>query len=229
MPGRRLILLAVLLTGAELRASVVRVQPASQGRSGPITVSWDVPHGFDESELLVEVEGGPRVRLTGEIHGRSPQVTVTLPRLAGRARFVVRAGREAGEADEDRDEDAEEESRERDVAWSESFGLDELPMSPVVPVRAASTRPLPGIDMEWWAEAPARGKEGPGSGISEPRAAAPIDGSPAPALGSSRPDSRPPVSSSSLPDPARRTSRRPTSVPLPESPPFSGAATPLRN
>ncbi len=225
MPGRRLILLAALLAGMDLRASLVRVEPASPGRSGPITVSWELPRGFDESELLVEIQGGPRVRLTGEIEGRSPQVTVTLPRLAGRARFVVRAGREHGS-----DEDEESESHERDVAWSESFTLDdEPPTSRVVPVRAASTRSLPGSDMEWWAEPPSSGKEGPGCGISESQAGAAIEGDPAPALETSRQDSPPPVASSRVPDPARHPARRPAATPPPESPPFPGAATPLRN
>lgn len=222
MLGRRLVLLAGLLAGAQVRAAVVRIESLPHDRTGQITVSWDLPDGFDESELLVEVEGGPRVRLTGEIRGRNPRVNLSLPPLAGRARFVVRAGRD----------DEERERRglaEQDIAFSESFPLGELPTSPRAPVRAAASRPASGHEMEWWSELPAHTMEGPVVGFSAPCV---TDGAirqvHVPALRSPRPDS-PAVTSSRLEARSGGSSPPSGSSLRLLLRPFSGARAPLRN
>lgn len=210
-------LLCAPIAGAE---SVVVEQGARDAASG-ITVSWHLPPGFEESELLLEIEGGPRVRLTGELRGRHPRAVVNLPALAGSARFVVRAGRKP----EDRGSDHEE----IDVAASGSFALAGLPTTGRAPVRAAATRPVPGAAMEWWAEAFGRPAEGPSPTLAGPVLARDAEEPPAaPALPSSRPVPAVPTSE------AAAGPGDPSSVAAlafrrgPREKVFTGAATPLR-
>ncbi len=218
----RRLLLAGLLAASQADAAGVRVEPLASDRHARFAVSWELPPGFDESELLLEIEGGPRVRLTGEIRSRSPRVDVDLPRLAGRARFVVRAGRDGDDV----------EGRglaEREVAVSESFALVAVTTSARTPVRAAASRPVPGGEMEWWSDPPRRGLEGPGAGLSASRVAD----------GALDPD-RLHIKKRRRPVPPVRSTRFSTALaPLPERVagparlprprPFSGAAVPLRN
>lgn len=219
----RSLLLAGLLAAGPARAEREPVDVRPLDREGRFSVSWELPPGFDESELLVEIEAGPRVRLSGEIRSRSPRVDVVLPRLAGRARFVVRAGR-------DEDEPGPRGLAERDVAFSESFSLAAIPASQArTPVRAAASRPAPGHEMEWWSEPPAAGLEGPGAGLSASRVAGR-------ALDPDRlhiKKRRRPASPFSTATPSRPRSRHPLRLTLPSRPPgsrpFSGAAVPLRN
>jgi hypothetical protein len=153
-------LLVALLAALPSMAIEVRVEPVAAGPSGEFLVSWDLPPGFEESELLLAVEGGPRVRLTDELWNRNPRVRVVLPALAGMARFVVRAGRDSS--------GAKLQAEERDIAFSPAFLLPNLTNSGRVPVRSASTRPLPGAEMEWWADRPATPVEGPAPGLRRP-------------------------------------------------------------
>jgi hypothetical protein len=217
-----LTLLATLLPAPGVGAEGVVVETRTDASVSGITVSWHLPPGFEESELLLEVEGGPRVRLTDELRGRHPRVVVVLPALAGSARFVVRAGRE--------DEDRGGKHREVDVARSESFALAGLPTTGRVPVRAAATRPVPGAAMEWWAEATGRSVEGP-SPFLEGRVPAVDTATPpaAPALPSSRPGA------AASPTEAAEGLREGTpAAPLTTESgtrgrAFPGATTPLRN
>lgn len=223
MLGCRRLLLAVLLAGSRVDAADVRFEELPLDRETRYSVAWTLPAGFDESELLLEIAGGPRVRLTDEIRSRSPRVEVVLPRLTGRARFVVRAGRDGGGA-EDRG------LAERDVAFSESFALAAIPAASArPPVRAAASRPARGHEMEWWSEAPARGIEGPCGGLSAARVAG----------GGLDPDHlqieerrRQPLPASSTSSSVARA-RHPVRVTRPSrapfARPFSGAAAPLRN
>ncbi len=211
-------LLCAPIAGAE---SIVVEQGGHDSASG-ITVSWYLPPGFEESELLLEIEGGPRVRLTGELRGRHPRAVVNLPALAGSARFVVRAGRNT----EDRGPDREE----VDVAASGSFALTGLPTTGRAPVRAAATRPVPGAAMEWWAEASGRPVEGPSPALAGPVLAGDAEEPPdAPALPSSRPVPAVPTREEAAgpgdPSPAAALAVRRG----PRERVFPGAATPLRN
>jgi hypothetical protein len=148
---------------------------------------------------------------------------VVLPALAGKARLLVRAGR--------KDETRSGKHREIDIARSESFALAGLPSTGRVPVRAATTRPVPGATMEWWAEAPGRSVEGPSPSLEgRPVAAASAEGSQAtPALPSSRPV---PVAS-----PSEAASSTPEGTPTEpfttandaRERAFHGAPVPLRN
>lgn len=218
-----LALLATLLPATSVAAEGVVVETQGTPASSGITVSWHLPPGYDESELLLEVEGGPRVRLTPELDGRAPRVVVVLPVLAGTARFVVRAGRENDRRNGRREE--------VDVAASETFSLSGLATAGQFPVRAAATRPVPGAVMEWWAEAPGRPVEGPEpsrTGPSAPTVTA--EGTRAdPALPSSRPVSGLPADE----DRAAPGEGPPTAPPAPQAGPragaFPGATTPLRN
>lgn len=217
-----LTLLATLLLAPGAGAEGVVVETRTDASVSGITVSWQLPPGFEESELLLEVEGGPRVRLTDELRGRHPRVVVVLPALAGSARFVVRAGRE--------DEDRGGKHREVDVARSERFALAGLPTTGRVPVRAAATRPVPGATMEWWAEAAGRSVEGP-SPFLDGRVPAVDTATPpaAPALPSSRPGAAasPTEATAGLGDGTPAAPLTTGSRALGRA--FPGATTPLRN
>jgi hypothetical protein len=222
MLGRRLVLWIGLLLGTQVHGAGVRIESGPHDRTGRATVSWDLPAGFDESELLVEIEGGPRVRLTGEIRSRNPRVDVALPRLSGRARFVIRAGRDIEEIDRRGLE-------ERDVSYSEAFTLGEIRTSPRSPVRAASTRPTAGHETEWWSESPTRRIEGPAAGMSASRLSrGAIGPDPLPLLRGPRPESQ---AASSVSSAARLQHPSRTSWPAEPlgSGRFSGTAVPLRN
>ena len=215
-------LLTILLGAPNAGAEGVAVEQSVSDPASGITVTWHLPPGFEESELLLEIEGGPRVRLTDELRGRHPRVVVTLPALAGSARFVVRAGRDADERGAKR--------REIDVATSATFALAGLPTTGRSPVWAAATRPIPGAAMEWWADASGRPVEGPSPARAGPVVAEDAEEPlAAPALPSSRPV--PAVSASEAAagpgdpsPPAALAARR-----GPRERAFTGAATPLRN
>ena len=138
---RPLVLLAALPIAAPAAARGIVVEPARIVPGATVAVSWEVPPGCEESELLIEVEGGPRVRLTDERRERSPRVVVRIPALAGTARLLVRGG---GEGPEGR-------HRETDLLVSERFVLAPGPRTLATPpVPAASTRPDAGPAWEWW-------------------------------------------------------------------------------
>lgn len=220
LPVLALLAHILLAQGAASEGIVVEsgLDPSASG----ITVSWHLPPGFEESELLLEIEGGPRVRLTDELLGRHPRVVVVLPALAGKARLLVRAGR--------KDETRGGKHREIDIARSESFALAGLPSTGRVPVRAATTRPVPGAAMEWWAEAPGRSVEGPSPALEDPVAATSEEESKAPpALPSSRPvpEASPSEAASSTPE---GTPTEPfTTANDARERAFHGAPVPLRN
>jgi hypothetical protein len=198
---------------------VVESGPIAPG--GTVAVSWNLPVGFEESELLIALEGGPRVRLTDESPEARPRVLVRLPALVGRARFVVRAGRK----------DASGRHRGTDVAFSESFSLSYSPVSGPIPVLAPRSRPAPGEETEWWAESTRPVREGPIPGMEErPTAATTLPGASSPGiLPSSRSESDPGPTGhtpgfrkegQAVPDPPERR--------FPERA-FVGAPVPLRN
>ena len=213
-------LLAALSLASVADARGVVVEPGELAAGRTVTVSWQLPAGFEESELLIELDGGPRVRLTDESREERPRFAVRLPAVVGTARFVVRAGRKDGSG----------RHREVTVATSESFSLAFSSVAAPVPVRAPASRPAPGEEMEWWAEAPGRSVEGPTPALDDPVAAARAATPPEPAALPSSPPvpaaspselsaglpERKPVAPLATPNGARERS-------------FPGAATPLRN
>jgi len=154
-------LLAALPLASPLGAQGIVVEPGVIAPGHTVTVSWRVPAGFEESELLVVLDGGPRVRLTDEFREERPRAVVRVPAVVGTARFLVRAGRE----------NASGRHEEIDVATSEWFSLAFAPVAAPVPVRAPSTRPASGEAMEWWSHPAGRVPEGPSPGIDGPTAA----------------------------------------------------------
>lgn len=204
-------------------AAVARGVVVEQGEVAPgrtVAVSWQLPAGFEESELLIELDGGPRVRLTEESREERPRFAVRLPAVVGTARFVVRAGRD----------DGSDKHREIDVATSESFPLAFSSVAAPVPVRAPASRPAPGEETEWWAEAPGLSIEGPSPALAGPVAATPAAALPAAsALPSSPrlPAASPREVASGLPD---GTPAAPSATPGgTRERAFPGATTPLRN
>jgi len=215
-------LLAALALSTPAAARGIDVEPARLVPGGTVAVSWEVPAGCEESELLLAVDGGPRVRLTGERTERSPHVVVRLPALVGTARFLVRGG----------GEDPEGRHREADLLVSERFVLGPEPRALAAPpVPAASTRPDAGPAWEWW-EAGAAGT-GPVPEPSLDRDATPrlaADPCSTEGLLPAPPDGSPPRSgargtapgaSSSPPSAADAASLRARG--------FAGAPVPLRN
>jgi hypothetical protein len=217
-----LALLASFFSASYASAGGVVVERSPNASTAGITVSWHLPPGFEESELLLQIDGGPRVRLTDELRGQSPRVVVVLPLLTGSARFVVRAGR--------KDEARGGKHREIDVARSERFSLVGLPTTGRVPVRAAATRPAPGATMEWWAEAARRPVEGPSAALESPATAAISEAPfPSPALPASRP-----LPATSPTEAVADAGAEAPFAPLASANgvrdlAFSGATTPLRN
>ncbi len=205
---------------ARAQAIVVEATPIAPGLA--VAVSWRIPAGYEESELLIEVDGGPRVRLTQEQHGESPRVLVRLPSLVGTARFLVRAGRK----------DAHGKHREEDVARSGRFSLAIDPTRPpaALPVRAPSSRPEAGEPMEWWAETPGHSVEGAPPALEGPVVAADAAATPAAMARPSAPPgpaATPSEVAAGLPE---RTPAAPNSTPDGvRGRAFPGAATPLRN
>lgn len=164
-------LLAALPFACGAGAQGLVVEPGEIAAGSAVTVSWQLPGGFEESELLIEVDGGPRVRLTDESREERPRVTVRLPAVIGTARFVVRAGRM----------DWSGRHREIDVATSKSFPLAFASVLGPVPVRAPASRPVPGGETEWWSEATERVPAGPAPGVEGPIATETQDGTSSPA------------------------------------------------
>ncbi|MCC6131851.1 MAG: hypothetical protein IT186_18175 [Acidobacteria bacterium] len=214
--------LLVFLASASLAAAGTDVVFEEEMREGITsqTVSWTVPEIFDESELLLAVEGGPRVRLTRELSERNPRVTVVLPALQGKARFVVRAGRKANGADPG--------LPEQDIGGSNAFALRPA-RSGSIPVKAAATRPEPGLAMEWWADPSGRPLEGPATGLDHRGTMEPgLPGSGGSILPSTRPELRRP--GCECPDDAKGGEEKWQMPVLPDvTSAFAGAATPLRN
>ncbi len=213
-------LLAALPLASVAKARGVVLEPGEVAPGRTVTVSWQLPAGFEESELLIELDGGPRVRLTEESRQEHPRFAVRLPAVVGTARFVVRAGRKDGSG----------RHREITVATSETFSLAFSSVAAPVPVRAPASRPAPGEEMEWWAEGSGRSVEGPSPALESPVAA--TDAA-APPEASALPSS-PPVPAAS---PLEVASGLPEGTPVaPLATPtgarersFPGATTPLRN
>ena len=155
-----LALLAVLLPVTPAAADGLAVEPGLVAPGRSILVSWRLPDGFVESELLIQVEGGPRVRLTDESREAHPSFVVRVPALAGRARFLVRAGRLEPDG----------RHREHTVATSEPFTLGPTVAPGPLPFRALSSRPASGEAMEWWSEAGGPAVEGPTTGLGRRQA-----------------------------------------------------------
>ena len=217
---RLIALLAALPFTSVASARGVVLEPGEIAPGRTVTVSWQLPAGFEESELLIELDGGPRVRLTEESREERPRFAVRLPAVVGTARFVVRAGRNDGNG----------RHREITVSTSESFSLAFSSAAAPVPVRAPATRPAPGEEMEWWAEAPGRSAEGPSPALESPVAAADAElRQEAAALPSSPPvpAASPLEVASGLPEEGRFA---PLAMPNgARACSFSGAAIPLRN
>lgn len=216
-----LALLAATLIAAPAGAFGVVVEPGQVAPGETVAVSWSLPAGFEESELLIALEGGPRVRLTDESREARPRVLVRLPALVGTARFVVRAGRQ----------EASGRRRAYDVAVSESFTLTCSPVPGPIPVLAPRSRPADGQATEWWAESKRPVREGSAPGMEgRPTAATTLPGSLSPGIlpsSRSEADPGPPGHAPAFrkegqadPDPPAR--RSPERV-------FAGAPVPLRN
>jgi hypothetical protein len=216
-----LVLLAAVLVAAPAGAYGVVVESGPIAPGGTVAVSWSLPAGFEESELLIALEGGPRVRLTDESPEARPRVLVRLPALVGTARFVVRAGRQ----------EASGRRRAYDVAVSEAFTLACSPLSGPIPVLAPRSRPAPGQETEWWVQSTRPVREGSAPGMEgRPTAATTLPGASSTGiLPSSRSEADPgPTGHAAAfrkegqadPDPpARRSPERA----------FAGAPVPLRN
>lgn len=216
-----LALLAALPVAFPAGALGVVVEPGPIAPGGTVAVSWELPAGFEESELLIALEGGPRVRLTDESREARPRFVVRLPAVVGTARFVVRAGRtEAGGR-----------RRASDVAVSESFSLSYSPVSGPIPVLAPRSRPAPGEETEWWAESTRPVRAGPVPGMEgRPAATTTPPGASSPGIvPPSRSDSDPvPTGSTPRPGEEGRAVPDPFGRRSPERT-FSGAPVPLRN
>ena len=154
-----LALLAVLLPATPGAADGLVVEPGSLAPGSTIAVSWRLPQGFEESELLIQVDGGPRVRLTDESREERPRVVVSIPALTGTARFLVRAGRR----------EADGRHREHTIATSEPFALGPPVAGGPLPARALSSRPSAGEPMEWWSKSAGHAPEGPTPGLESRR------------------------------------------------------------
>ncbi|MBL8112732.1 MAG: hypothetical protein JNK60_07595 [Acidobacteria bacterium] len=145
-------LLAALVPGlAALGAEGASIDGARpvEAAGSRIVVSFSLPARFDEGEILLAVEGGPRVRLTPELAPGTTRAEVVLPALAGRARFVLRAGRPR-----DGRVETPGEREERDIAFSRPFHI-EVSGAARLPYRSAPTRRVPGGPAsEWWATEP---------------------------------------------------------------------------
>lgn len=175
-------LLAALLPAPPAAADGLVVEPGLVLPGHSVAVSWRLPEGFAESELLIQVDGGPRVRLTDETREAHPRVVARIPALAGTARFLVRAGR--------RDTDGRH--REQTVAVSEPFALGPSLAPGPLPARALSSRPSAGEPMEWWAGTSGRAPEGPSRALHGRQAQWSAEGEGAPAtLPAPRPHARP--------------------------------------
>lgn len=214
-------LLAALPLASPLAAQGIVVEPGAIAPGHTVAVSWRVPAGFVESELLVVLDGGPRVRLTDEFREERPRAVVRVPAVVGRARFLVRAGRK----------NAAGRHEEIDLATSEWFSLSFAPVAGPVPVRAPSTRPDSGEATEWWSQ-PAAGRtpDGPSPGIDAPNATDGPDGTASPAA-------LPPDRTDAGPGSPRTIAgflEERQAAPRPPGPrvldrPFPGAPVPLRN
>lgn len=215
-----LALLAVLLAAAPAAADGLVVEPGLLAPGSTVAVSWRLPEGFEESELLIQVDGGPRVRLTDESREARPRAVVRIPTLTGTARFLVRAGRLEPDG----------RHREHTVATSEPFALSFSVAPGPLPVRALSSRPSAGEPMEWWAEPDGHAPEGPSSGLEGRSAAWNPGGEEAPvALPAPRPGSAP-SREASEPAPFHATPATPGLGGAGfRHDAFTGASIPLRN
>ena len=216
-----LALLAALPLASPAAALGVVVEPGPVVSGGTVAVSWTLPSGFEESELLIALEGGPRVRLTDESREARPRFLVRLPAVVGTARFVVRAGRKVDGG----------RHREFDVATSESFPLAFASVSGPIPVLAPASRPAPGEETEWWAESkePVREEQVPGMEGRRTAAEAPTGATSSAILPSTRSEADP-VPAGDTPGFRRERQAAPDSPGrrFPERT-FAGAPVPLRN
>lgn len=153
-----LALLAALPLARPADAGLLDVATGTVAPGDAIAVAWTLPPGFAESELLIQVDGGPRIRLTPECHDENPRFVVRVPALSGRARFVLRAGR------------VEEDGihRERTIDSTEWFQLAPSYAAGTLPIRAPHTHPSEGEEMEWWWDPVGRVPQGPAPGLHSP-------------------------------------------------------------
>jgi len=153
-----LALLAALPLARPADAGLLDVATGTVAPGDAIAVAWTLPPGFAESELLIQVDGGPRIRLTPECHDENPRFVVRVPALSGRARFVLRAGR------------VEEDGihRERTIDSTEWFQLAPSYAAGTLPIRAPHTHPSEGEEMEWWWDPVGRVPQGPAPGLHRP-------------------------------------------------------------
>lgn len=182
-----LALLAALPLARPADAGLLDIATGPVSAGDAIAVAWTLPPGFEESELLIQVDGGPRIRLTPECHDERPRFVVTVPALAGRARFVLRAGR------------VEEDGihRERTIDSTEWFPIAPSYAAGSIPIRAPHTHPSEGEEMEWWSDSAGRIPEGPTPGLHRPwTAEASASTPPSPALSESRSEDVPSSESS---------------------------------
>ncbi|HPA50554.1 MAG TPA: hypothetical protein PLP50_03030 [Thermoanaerobaculia bacterium] len=172
-----LTLLAALSLARPADAGLLDVATGAVAPGDAIAVAWTLPPGFEESELLIQVDGGPRIRLTPECHDENPRFVIEVPALAGRARFVLRAGR------------VEEDGvhREHTIDSTEWFQIAPSFAAGPLPIRAPHTHPSEGEEMEWWSDSVGRVPEGPTSGLHRPWTAEVSAATPSsPALSESR-------------------------------------------
>ncbi len=215
-----LALLAALPLARPADAGQLEVATEAVAPGDAIAVAWTLPPGFEESELLIQVDGGPRIRLTPECHDESPRFVVQVPALAGRARFVLRAGR------------VEEDGihRERTIDSTEWFPIGPSYAAGPLPIRAPHTHPSEGEEMEWWSEPVGRVPEGPTPGLHRPWTAEVSAAIPSsPALSESRSEDVPSSESSVRCDVDARAQTRNGHERGYRERSFPGAPVPLRN
>lgn len=215
-----LALLAALSLARPADAGLIDVATGAVAPGEAIAVAWTLPPGFEESELLIQVDGGPRIRLTPECHDENPRFVVQVPALTGRARFVLRAGR------------VEEDGvrRERTIDATEWFQIVPSYAAGPLPIRAPHTRPSEGEEMEWWSDPVGRVPEGPTSGLHRPGTAEVSAATPSsPALSESRSKDVPSSESSVCGDVGARTPTPTGHERGYRERSFPGASVPLRN
>lgn len=215
-----LALLAALPLARPADAGLLDVATGAVAPGEAIAVAWTLPPGFEESELLIQVDGGPRIRLTPECHDENPRFVVQVPALAGRARFVLRAGR------------VEEDGihRERTIDATEWFPIAPSYAAGPLPLRVPHTHPSEGEEMEWWSEPVGRVPEGPTPGLHRPFSSEFSAATPSsPALSESRSEDVPSSESSVRRDVDARARTRTGHERGYRERAFPGAPVPLRN
>lgn len=215
-----LALLAALPLARPADAGLLEVATESVAPGDAIVASWALPPGFEESELLIQVDGGPRIRLTPECHDENPRFVIEVPALTGRARFVLRAGRVEKDGLH----------QEHTIATTEWFPIAPPYAAGPLPIRAPHTHPSEGEEMEWWSDSLGRIPEGPTPGLHRPSTAEVSAAAPSsPALSESRSKDVPSSESSERGDVEARAPARSGLERGYRDRSFPGAPVPLRN